>query len=84
MGPAFVKHSGYLEWAASNNLVVLFPQVKLSKANNKGCWDFKGLKVDPEIDETTDQYCTRDGAQVAAIKRMVDRLAVGDYVSARL
>ena len=38
----FVKNAGYLEWAASNNLIVLFPQAKTNTLNPKGCWDFWG------------------------------------------
>ena len=54
IGDAFAKHTGYLEWAASNETVMMFPQVKkVQKINPKGCWDFFGY--------TGKDYCTNEG-----------------------
>jgi poly(3-hydroxybutyrate) depolymerase len=68
-GEGFVRDSGYAEWADGNRLIVLFPQVKASSdgLNPNGCWDWWGY--------TGPGYLTREGAQIAAVKRMLDRLA---------
>lgn len=40
VGEVYVKHSGFAEWAESNNIVVLFPQtVAIPVVNPKSCWD---------------------------------------------
>jgi poly(3-hydroxybutyrate) depolymerase len=68
VGDRFVTDAGYLEWAASNRIVLLFPQVAPSyqPLNPNGCWDWWGY-------EGSD-YATRDGAQIAAVWRMVSDL----------
>jgi poly(3-hydroxybutyrate) depolymerase len=68
-GEGFVRDSGYAEWADGNRLIVLFPQVKASSdgLNPYGCWDWWGY--------TGAAYLTREGAQIAAVKRMLDGLA---------
>src|SRR5262249_38310820 len=68
-GEGFVRDSGYAEWADGNRLIVLFPQIKASSDgfNPLGCWDWWGY--------TGSAYLTREGAQIAAVKRMLDRLA---------
>ncbi len=66
----FATGAGYNEWAESNDLLVLYPQVASSKvapANPLGCWDWWGY--------TGDDYATKAGPQVAAIKSMIDALA---------
>jgi hypothetical protein len=63
----FATGSGYLNWADSRRLVVLFPQAaSVPVSNPKGCWDFFAHD-DPD-------YATREGRQMAAVKRMLDRL----------
>ena len=42
LGSTFAEDTGYLEWAAANNIIMLFPQVKANDLNPKGCWDFWG------------------------------------------
>ena len=44
IGTGFIENAGYLEWAATNDIVVLFPQIKASDTHfiYKGCWDFFG------------------------------------------
>lgn len=67
---AFVRGAGYNRWADSNRLIVLYPQT-ISRYwpifNPKGCWDWWGY--------TGPGYHTRDGAQIRAVKAMIDRLA---------
>jgi hypothetical protein len=62
----FIRDAGYDRWAASNNIVVLYPQTKASAANPNGCWDFWGY--------SGSGYYTRNGSQMRAIKTMIDRL----------
>jgi poly(3-hydroxybutyrate) depolymerase len=68
-GEGFVRDSGYAEWADNNRLIVLFPQVKASSdgSNPLGCWDWWGY--------TGSDYLTRSGPQIAAVERMLLRLA---------
>jgi hypothetical protein len=62
----FVRDAGYNSVAASNGIVVLYPQVANSTANPNGCWDFWGY--------TGASYLSKDGPQMRAVKAMVDRL----------
>jgi predicted esterase len=72
MNPTFVKDkfvtlAGYNEWAESNRIIVLYPQVLENRpANPYACWDWYGY--------TGDNYAEQSGPQMIAIKRMVDRL----------
>lgn len=69
IGDAFVTGAGYNEWAETNRLLVLYPQVKSSKlapVNPLGCWDWWGY--------TGEAYATRAGAQIAAIRGLVESL----------
>ncbi|MCU0974689.1 MAG: hypothetical protein MUC71_00055 [Steroidobacteraceae bacterium] len=68
-GQAFIRNAGYNEWAESNGIVVLYPQVSRSLAmplNPQGCWDWWGY--------TGQDYAFRDGAQPASVRRMVQAL----------
>jgi len=70
VGDAFAAGSGLNEWAESNNLLVLYPQVASSKfapLNPYGCWDWWGY--------TNEHYATREGPQIIVIKAMIDALA---------
>ena len=64
--PWIASPTGYNRWAASNNIVVLYPQTEASPGNPNGCWDFWGY--------TGQDYYSRDGKQMAAVKTMIDRL----------
>lgn len=65
---AFAQGAGYNGWAESNRLIVLYPQVRASfwPYNPRGCWDWWGY--------TGALYHTREGVQVKAVMRMVERL----------
>ena len=70
VGDAFAAGAGYNEWAESNNLLVLYPQVassKLAPLNPLGCWDWWGY--------TGEAYATKSGGQVAVIKATLDSLS---------
>ena len=75
IGLRFVENAGYIEWAQSNRLIVLFPQIVPRNGwaggfswifNPRGCWDWWGY--------TNADYATRRGRQIRAVKAMVDRL----------
>jgi poly(3-hydroxybutyrate) depolymerase len=70
VGMAFVDNAGYNRWAATNRLIVLYPQVKRTEgffsANPKGCWDWWGY--------TGAGWDDKRSVQMRAIIAMVDRL----------
>jgi poly(3-hydroxybutyrate) depolymerase len=79
IGERFIREAGYNRWADANRLIVLYPQAIARNGpgfnawrttfvfNPRGCWDWWGY--------TGALYHTRDGAQIRAIKGMVDRIA---------
>lgn len=70
VGDAFAANAGYNEWAATNKLLVLYPQVassSLAPLNPLGCWDWWGY--------TGEDYATRNGAQISVVKALVDELS---------
>jgi hypothetical protein len=79
IGERFVRESGYNRWAATNRIVVLYPQTVDRNGwggawwtwnyvvNPRGCWDWWGY--------TGTQYHTKQGPQIRAVKAMLDRLA---------
>ena len=74
IGDKFYTDSGYNNWADSNNILVLYPQVNisgflphpLSPYNPGGCWDWLGY--------TGPNYATKKSSQMTAIMAMVNRL----------
>ena len=79
VGEDFVMHAGYNEWADTNRIIVLYPQIRaigLTAAgiiNPQACWDWWGyLDADPM---TSPHYLLKSGRQISAIKAMIDRLA---------
>ena len=74
-GSTFAEHAGYNEWADQNHLIVLYPEAGARtfafprNLNPFGCWDWWGY--DSAV------YHTQQGAQLAAIKKMVGRIASG-------
>ena len=72
VGDAFAANAGYNEWAETNRLLVLYPQVddsRFSPMNPMGCWDWWGY--------TDEHYATKQGAQIAAVKATLDLIAGG-------
>jgi len=78
IGRRFVDGAGYNGWAASNRIVVLYPQTVRRYGlawgsfrwllNPKGCWDWWGY--------TGADYPTRDGAQLRAVRAMIGALGM--------
>lgn len=69
VGLQFVNEAGYNEWADSNQLIVLYPQVNKSQtpSNPNGCWDWWGY--------TGSAYAKRSAPQMKAIMAMVKQLS---------
>jgi predicted peptidase len=67
IGTLFIRHAGYNAWADTNRMLVLYPQTVATFANPNSCWDWWAY------DDT--RYAQKNGRQMAAVKRMVDRLA---------
>ena len=42
IGNVFAQNAGYNQVADLNNIIILYPQVKLSLANPNGCFDWWG------------------------------------------
>lgn len=64
---AYVERTGLNRWADDNQLVVFYPQTRKSlfmPLNPQGCWDWWGY--------TGDDYATRDGEQLRAVKAIID------------
>jgi poly(3-hydroxybutyrate) depolymerase len=75
---AFYRYSGYNEWADTNHMLVLYPQARptmvpvVLPVNPQGCWDWWGYN---DRFDSAGRYATRDGLQMAAVRRMLDRIA---------
>lgn len=64
----FARLAGYNEWAETSNIIILYPQSKkISGSNPYACWDWYGF--------TGQDYALKSGAQMGALKAMIDRLA---------
>ena len=63
---AFMTGAGYNRWAASNSLIILYPQISKSAVNPRGCWDWWGY--------TGPEFLTRDAPQIKAVRAMLERL----------
>jgi hypothetical protein len=69
VGDKFYTETSYNNWADSNNIIVLYPQVNKSETpyNPQGCWDWWGY--------TGPNYANKRSPQMKAIMAMVHRLA---------
>lgn len=69
IGDQYYQDTGYNRWAASNNILVLYPQVAADFATNpEHCWDWWGY-TGLEFNVT--------GPQMSAVKQMIDHLGDG-------
>jgi len=69
IGDHFVRQAGFNEWAETNAIVVVYPQVEKSLFNPKGCWDWWGY--------TGDNYDVRSGKQLAGVGALIDAFVSG-------
>jgi hypothetical protein len=67
-GEAFIRESGFANWADANSLVILFPQAASAPINPQGCWDWWGY--------TGRDYLTREAPQIRGVHRMLEHLAM--------
>jgi hypothetical protein len=65
----FVTRAGFNEWAESNGLIIVYPQLEKSLFNPKGCWDWWGY--------TDGDYDLRSGKQVAGVSALINSYASG-------
>lgn len=68
-GDHFIYESGYNNYAVTNDLIILYPQVKFSIFNWSSCFDFLGYTAGGEY-----YYDTKSGVQSVAVKNMIQRL----------
>ena len=74
IGRRFIEQTGYNAWADANRIIVLFPQAETSPflpRNPNGCWDWWSYV------NHSDDYVTKKGLQIAAIKAMLDAVTAG-------
>jgi hypothetical protein len=71
IGKDFMVKTGYLDVAERNDLIILFPQAKISETsptNPLGCWDYWGYNEE-NVEEKF--YSTKYGKQISAVWRMI-------------
>ncbi|WP_232429218.1 PHA-depolymerase-like protein [Burkholderia ubonensis] len=74
-GTTYVRNTGYNQWADTNNIIVLYPQLFIGQgdpetlSNPNGCWDWFAYD-DPN-------FATKTGNQMKAVKAMIDRISSG-------
>ena len=71
IGPEYATNTGFNAWAEANNIVVLYPYVKVSRTvpyNPKGCWDWWGY--------SGVYYGTNQGVQMKFVKRIIEQLGI--------
>lgn len=73
IGTTFVRQAGYNAWADNNRLLILYPQAAATYTNPNACWDWFAY------DDS--RYAQKNGRQMAAVKRMVDRLTGASTVA---
>ena len=71
VGNVYAEHAGYNYWAEKNDIIVLYPYVKVGKVypyNPKGCWDwwaYTGL-----------DYGVQSGVQMRFVRAMLEAMGV--------
>jgi len=73
IGDLFIERTGYLRYADTNRLVLLYPQTNANTAPNS-CWDWWGYAASDHL--------SRRAPQLSAVKAMLDRLAEPRALSA--
>lgn len=73
----FYAKTSYNNWADSNKIIMLYPQVNASSVpfNPQGCWDWYGY--------TGANYAFKSGSQLLAVHAMVSRLTSQSTQSAQ-
>mmetsp|Transcript_22643 Transcript_22643/g.20123 ORF Transcript_22643/g.20123 Transcript_22643/m.20123 type:complete len:162 (+) Transcript_22643:607-1092(+) len=81
IGLNYIYGTGYLGLAESNNIILLFPQIEVSKIypyNPYGCWDWWGYS---EMIPTSVQwnFPTKTGTQIRAVYSMMTDIMAGSF-----
>ena len=69
VGMQYASDAGFNQWAANNQIIVLYPQTKKSSIlpmNPQACWDWWGY--------TGDEYATKKGKQIEAVYNMLQNI----------
>lgn len=69
-GLQMVLHAGYNEWANTNRLIILYPQIQKTDANPNGCFDWWGYS-----EGAKDTYATKEAPQMKAVRAMMKALS---------
>jgi hypothetical protein len=81
---AYIEDTGYNAWADTNHIIVLYPQTVAQpilifpSPNPEACWDWWSYVTHSE------DYVTKTGRQIEAIKAMLDALTAGQKPRAAL
>lgn len=68
-GMKYIEHTGYRRMADTNQLIMLYPQVKARAGSNpNGCWDWWGYTGNHK------SFYRKDAVQLQAVNQMVKRL----------
>ena len=84
IGATYVEDTGYNAWADTNHIIVLYPETvaqpiwPLPSWNPEACWDWWSYVTHNE------EYVTKTGRQIQAIKAMLDTLTAGQKPQAAL
>jgi poly(3-hydroxybutyrate) depolymerase len=73
IGDLFFTETGYNEWAESNDLIILYPQARVTQVpiNPKGCWDWYGY--------SSNLFHTQKAPQIQTILNLVRRLQSSEF-----
>ena len=66
VGKTFVEYNGLNDWAESNNIVIIYPQLTTNLHNPEGCWDFWGY--------TGSDYALKSGKQMSIVYAMSQKV----------
>lgn len=84
VGLRFVRDTGYNEFADTNRIIVLYPQIAASDegspSNPLECWDFWGYTSD---DASHPDFYTHEAPQMAAVMKMIVRLHASPATTTR-
>ena len=84
IGATYVEDTGYNAWADTNHIIVLYPEtvaqpiLTFPSPNPEACWDWWSYVTHSE------DYVSKTGRQIQAIKAMLDTLTVGQKPQAPL
>ena len=84
IGTTYIEDTGYNTWADTNHIIVLYPQtvaqpiLTFPSPNSEACWDWWSSVTHSE------DYVTKTGRQIQAIKAMLDALTVREKPQAAL